>query len=66
MLWTIGGAIVGSVLLNIIGSVFVREGAGKKDQRDREIYRFGESVGQSFLVIGSVAALLISMAELPY
>lgn len=66
MLWTTGGAIVGSILLNIIGSMVTREGTGKKDQRDREIYRFGESIGQSFLVIGGVAALLMSMAELPY
>jgi hypothetical protein len=38
--------------------------AGQKDQRDREIHRFGEYVGQSFLVIGGVAALAMAMAEL--
>jgi hypothetical protein len=37
--------------------------AGKKDQRDREIYRFGEYIGQSFVVIGGVTALLMAMAE---
>lgn len=37
--------------------------AGKKDQRDREIYRFGEYIGQSFVVMGGVAALLMAMAE---
>jgi len=30
---------------------------------DREIYRFGEYIGQSFVVIGGVAALLMAMAE---
>ena len=38
--------------------------ADKKDQRDREINRFGEYTGQSFVVIGGVAALGMSMAEL--
>jgi hypothetical protein len=66
MLWTIGGAIVASILLNIIGSIILRDGQEKKDQRDREIYRFGEYIGQSFLVIGGVAALVMAMAEFPY
>jgi hypothetical protein len=29
------------------------------DQRDREINRFGEYIGQSFVVIGRVAALIL-------
>jgi len=66
MLWTIGGAIVASILLNIIASIILRDGREKKDQRDREIYRFGEYIGQSFLVIGGVAALVMAMAEFPY
>jgi hypothetical protein len=69
MLWTIGGAIAASILLNIVGSIASGDagrGSGKKDQRDREIYRFGEYVGQSFLVIGGVAALLMAMAQWPY
>jgi cell division protein FtsW (lipid II flippase) len=37
--------------------------AYKMDQRDREINRFGEYIGQSFVVIGGVAALILSMAE---
>jgi hypothetical protein len=66
MLWTIGGAIAASIVLNILAAVVLPEGAGKKDQRDREIYRFGEYVGQSFLVIGGVAVLVMAMAELPH
>ena len=30
---------------------------------NREIYRFGEHIGQSFLVVGGVAALIMAMAE---
>lgn len=66
MLWTIGGAILASILLQIAVSVVSPKEAGKKDQRDREIYRFGEYVGQSFLVIGGVAALGLAMAEVPH
>ncbi|MCG2622463.1 hypothetical protein LVY72_11115 [Arthrobacter sp. I2-34] len=66
MLWTIGGAILVSIVLNILAGIVLRDGAGKKDQRDREIYRFGEYTGQAFLVIGGVAALVMAMAEVPH
>jgi hypothetical protein len=66
MLWAIGGAIAASILLNILFAVAMPEGAGKKDQRDREISRFGEYAGQSFLVIGGVSALVMAMAEFPH
>ena len=65
MLWVIGvsiavgilGGIVNSIRTNIAGE---RE---KPDERDREIARFGTSVGQAFLVIGGVVALVMAMAE---
>lgn len=66
MLWSIGGAIAVSIALNILAAVLLPGGGGRKDQRDREIYRFGEYTGQSFLVIGGIAALLMAMAELPH
>ena len=65
LLWTVGGAIVASIVLNIAASIGPA-GNAKKDQRDREIGRFGEYVGQSFVVVGGVAALLMAMAEAPY
>ena len=60
-LWTILGAIVASIVLHIL---FVRP--EKKDQRDREIYRFGETVGQAFVVIGGVSAMLLALFEFEY
>jgi cell division protein FtsW (lipid II flippase) len=66
MLWTIGGSIVAAIVLNIIAGMLSPKDAGKKDQRDREIDRFGEHVGQSFLVIGALAGLVLAMAELDY
>jgi hypothetical protein len=61
MLWTLGLGILAAIILSIVlGIVFPRE---KRDQRDREIYRFGEYVGHSFVVIGAVSALLMALAE---
>jgi hypothetical protein len=63
LLWSVGGAIAGTILLNIAAGITgPRKGAGK-DARDREIHRFGEYVGQSFLVVGGVAGLLLALAE---
>jgi hypothetical protein len=64
LLWTVGAAIALSIVLHIVVVLASPGDAGKKDQRDREINRFGEYVGQSFLVIGGVAALVMAMAEL--
>ena len=66
LLWTIGGAIVASIVLDILVSIASPREAGRADQRDREIARFGDTVGQSFVVIGGVAALLMALLELPY
>jgi hypothetical protein len=66
MVWSIGGAIVAAILLHILISIVSPEGANEKDQRDREIARFGEYVGHSFVVIGAVAALLLALRESDY
>jgi hypothetical protein len=66
LLWTVGGAIVTTIVLNIIAAIFSPKDADKKDQRDREIHRFGEAMGQSFVIIGAVAAMLLAMAEFGY
>ena len=66
LLWTVGGAIVVSILAHIVAGFGDPRGGTRKDQRDREINRFGEYVGQSLVVVGAVAALLMAMARLPY
>ena len=63
MLWTIGLSIVASIVLHIIVAMFFPRDREKKDQRDKEIYRFGEYTGQSLLVVGSLGALLLALAE---
>lgn len=64
MLWSIGGAIVASIVLHITAAIASPRDAGKKDQRDREIHRFGDYIGQSFVILGSTAALIMAIAEL--
>jgi hypothetical protein len=64
LLWTVGASIVATIVLSIAAAMVSKDGA--KDQRDREIGRFGEYVGHSFVVIGAVAALLLAMAEAPH
>jgi hypothetical protein len=63
LLWTVGAAIVANVLLQIPLAMTAPHDAGAKDERDRDIYRFGEYVGQSFLVIGGVVALVLAMGK---
>ncbi|WP_231384257.1 hypothetical protein [Cellulomonas sp. URHD0024] len=62
MLWSIGLAIVASIVGTIVVSIIWRDG-GTKDQRDKEIDRIGEYTGQSFLVMGGLAGLILAMLE---
>ena len=61
MLWTIGGAIVAGILGAIAVSVTTR--THNKDARDREIYKRGESVGMSLVVIGGIGAMILAWVE---
>ncbi|MER7734839.1 hypothetical protein ABTX80_28495 [Streptomyces erythrochromogenes] len=63
LLWTVGSAIVASIVLHITVSLLSPEEGRIKDQRDREIHHFGDHIGQSFVVIGGVAGLVLAMAE---
>ena len=64
MLWTIGGAIVAGILGGIVVGATSRNQV--KDARDREIYRRGEFVGLSFVVIGAVGAIVLSWLEVDH
>jgi len=62
LLWTAGAGIVGTILCNIVVAIVSRD-CGKKDVRDRQIERFGDYIGQSFLCLGGLTALILSMFE---
>lgn len=64
--WAIGGAVVAGIAAHLVAAAIWREDAPEKDQRDREIDRFGEHIGQSMLVVGGVAALALALAEASY
>ena len=66
LLWACGTWITASIVAHILVAIASPKDVDKKDQRDTEIYRFGEYTGQSFVVIGAVAALGMSMAELDH
>jgi uncharacterized membrane protein YeaQ/YmgE (transglycosylase-associated protein family) len=51
------------ILLRIVVAIASPKDAKKMDQRDKEINRFGDYVGQSFVVLGGVGALILSWVE---
>lgn len=63
LLISIGAAIAVSIVAHIAIATIAPEGAGQKDQRDREIERFGDHIGQSLVVVGGVAALILALTE---
>ena len=66
MLLSIGSAIVAGIVLGIVLGIFTPRRDQPKDVRDRDIAQLGDRVGQSFLVVGGVAALLLAITEAPY
>jgi hypothetical protein len=63
LLWTVGAAIVASIVIEIALAVVNPRASRVSDVRDREIGQLGERTGQAFVVIGAVAAMLMALAE---
>ena len=67
MAWTIGISVVAtvvvSVLWGIIAGMFDPDGVGESDQRDRDIARMGNRVGQAFVVVGGLGVIVLSAVE---
>lgn len=66
LLLTIGAVIAASIVAHILVAIAAPKDADKQDQRDREIERFGEYIGQWSVAIGALAALGMAMAELSH
>jgi hypothetical protein len=62
LLWTVGAAIAANIAIEIALGIANPRASRLKDPRDTEIGRFGELTGQSFVVIGALAAMLMAMA----
>lgn len=63
LIWSIIGASVAMVVLHILVASFWPKDAGKKDARDKQIARFGNSVGNWFVVAGALAAMMFAMKD---
>jgi hypothetical protein len=66
MLWTIALGIVVGIVTGIWFGIAARNDGLQIDERDREIGRFGDHVGQSFVVIGGVSAMALAMFEVAH
>jgi len=66
MLWSIGGTIVASIVARIAVGIAWPEDCDKEDERDRQIHRFGEYVGQSFGGITCAAVLVLAMVRVDH
>jgi hypothetical protein len=62
MIFTIVGFIVANILGNIVAAASNPREADKKDQRDTEIDRFGERIGNWLIIAGACTALVLAMA----
>lgn len=62
LIWSIVAAIIASIIVEIVVNT-VRRGSMVTDERDRAIGRLGDQVGQAFVVIGAVAAMLMATAD---
>jgi hypothetical protein len=66
LLATIGAAVLLAIVAAIIIAISAPREAGKADQRDKDIGRFGEYVGGSVLAVCAVVPFLMALAELDY
>jgi hypothetical protein len=63
MLITIGVAVGLDIVSNVIAAIAAPKEAGKKDERDVQIGRYGLHVEYLLLVLGAVGALGLTMAN---
>ncbi|SER99242.1 hypothetical protein [Lentzea albida] len=66
MLWTIGLGVVAGIVSGIWFGIAARNDGLQADERDREIGRIADNIGQSFVVIGGVSAMALAMIEAPH
>lgn len=63
MIWTILGSIVASIVIAILLGILFPRHIEKPDVRDKQIGRFGDHVGQGFVIAGALAAMLMAIAD---
>jgi hypothetical protein len=67
MLTAIGVGIVAAIIVEIVLAIVTAITTGqeppKPDERDRQIKRSSEYIGQSLVIVGALAALLMALAD---
>jgi len=63
LLWTVGVAVVGSIIGRIAIEIVRPSESHREDVRDKEIGRFGEYVSGMILGIGMVGPFILTMLE---
>lgn len=69
--WPMLGTILGAIAAGILGGIVLgiashRTDRAASDVRDKQIEHFGERVGNAFLVIGALGALILSWLAVPH
>jgi hypothetical protein len=62
----IGAAIVLSIVAHIVIAIAAPDDAGKRDQRDKDINRYGEYIGGIVLGVAAVLPLILALAEVDH
>lgn len=67
MIWCIVAGIAGTIVVSILWGILAgmrdRDEEHRLDQRDTDIERMGNRVGQAFVAIGGIAAIVLSMLQ---
>ena len=63
LLATIGATVVLTIVAHILVAIAAPGDAGKRDQRDKDINRYGEYVGGLVLGVATVVPLILALAE---
>ena len=63
LLGAIAAAVVLTVVAHIVTAILWPRDAGRKDERDKQIHRFGEYIGFHVISIGAVVPLGLAMAD---
>jgi hypothetical protein len=66
MLWVIGASVVATVIVRTVVSTVSPKDAGKRDIRDRQIYRIGEYMGRWAVIAGALVALILALLRVEY
>ena len=66
LLATIGASIGLTIAAHILIAIAAPDDAGKRDQRDKDINRYGEYVGGLVLGVAAVVPLILALAEVDH